>query len=174
MGREETTMVIDRSRIEEDNQIRLAWHESDLEHALDVVGRSGVDGQAVITEVARFSAAAPSWAVGTGGTRFGRFPAGGEPRDTYQKIDDIAVLNSLTGANRTVSLHVPWDDPGLGAGAAALRRHAEGLGIGFDAMNSNTFQDNPSTTGGGAVSYKFGSLANVDEPARRAAIDHNH
>jgi L-rhamnose isomerase/sugar isomerase len=167
-------MAIDRTRIEEENHIRLSWHESDLAHAVDVVGRSGVDGEAVIAEVARFSAAAPSWAVGTGGTRFGRFPGGGEPRDTYEKIDDIATLNSLTGGNRTVSLHVPWDDPGLGAGAAALRRHAEELGIGFDAMNSNTFQDNPSTTNDGSVSYKFGSLANVDDGARRAAVEHNH
>ncbi|HKE76374.1 MAG TPA: TIM barrel protein [Acidimicrobiales bacterium] len=167
-------MTIDRSRIEEDNQIRLAWHESDLAHTLDVVGRAGGDGEAVAAEVARFSAAAPSWAVGTGGTRFGRFPGGGEPRDTLEKIDDVAALNALTGANRSVSLHVPWDDPGLGEGAAALRRHAEERGIAFDAMNSNTFQDNPSTTRDGAVSYKFGSLANVDEGARRAAIEHNH
>ncbi len=167
-------MTIDRSRIDEDNEIRLAWHESDLAHTLDVVARTGVDGEAVVAEVARFSAAAPSWAVGTGGTRFGRFPGGGEPRDTVEKIDDVAALNALTGANRSVSLHVPWDDPGLGAGAAALRRHAEERGIAFDAMNSNTFQDNPSTTRDGAVSYKFGSLANVDEGARRAAIEHNH
>jgi L-rhamnose isomerase / sugar isomerase len=167
-------MTIDRSRIDEENQIRLAWHESDLGHTLDVVARSGVDGGAVVAEVARFSAAAPSWAVGTGGTRFGRFPGGGEPRDTIEKIDDVAALNALTGANRSVSLHVPWDDPGPGAGAAALRRHAEERGIAFDAMNSNTFQDNPSTTRDGAVSYKFGSLANVDEGARRAAIEHNH
>ncbi len=167
-------MTIERSRIDEENEIRLAWHESDLAHALDVVGRSGVDGEAVVAEVARLSVAAPSWAVGTGGTRFGRFPGGGEPRDTLDKIDDIAALNALTGANRTVSLHVPWDDPGPGSGAAALRRHAEERGIGFDAMNSNTFQDNPSTTRDGAVSYKFGSLANVDEGARRAAIEHNH
>ena len=167
-------MTIDRSRIDEDNEIRLAWHESDLAHALDVIGRAGVDGEAVVAEVARFSAAAPSWAVGTGGTRFGRFPGGGEPRDTIEKIDDVAALNALTGANRSVSLHVPWDDPGAGAGAAALRRHAEERGIAFDAMNSNTFQDNPSTTRDGAVSYKFGSLANVDEGARRAAIEHNH
>jgi L-rhamnose isomerase/sugar isomerase len=124
--------------------------------------------------VARFSAAAPSWAVGTGGTRFGRFPGGGEPRDTIEKIDDVAALNALTGANRSVSLHVPWDDPGPGPGATALRRHADERGIAFDAMNSNTFQDNPSTTRDGAVSYKFGSLANVDEGARRAAIEHNH
>jgi L-rhamnose isomerase/sugar isomerase len=167
-------MTIDRSRIDEDNEIRLAWHTSDLAHTLDVVARAGVDGEGVVAEVARFSAAAPSWAVGTGGTRFGRFPGGGEPRDTIEKIDDVAALNALTGANRSVSLHVPWDDPGLGAGAAALRRHTEERGIAFDAMNSNTFQDNPSTTRDGAVSYKFGSLANVDEGARRAAIEHNH
>jgi L-rhamnose isomerase / sugar isomerase len=167
-------MTIDRSRIEEENELRLAWHESDLAHALDVAGRAGVEGEAVVAEVARFSAAAPSWAVGTGGTRFGRFPGGGEPRDTFEKIDDVAALNALTGANRTVSLHVPWDDPGLGEGAAELRRHAAGRDIGFDAMNSNTFQDNPSTTRDGALSYKFGSLANTDEAVRRAAIDHNH
>jgi L-rhamnose isomerase/sugar isomerase len=165
-------MEIERSRIDEENELRLAWHESDLTHALDVVGRSGVDAEAVVGEVARFSAAAPSWAVGTGGTRFGRFPGGGEPRDTYEKIDDIAAVNALTGANRTVSLHVPWDDPG--DEAPALRRHAAERRIGFDAMNSNTFQDNPSTTRDGAVSYKFGSLANVDEGTRQAAIEHNH
>jgi L-rhamnose isomerase / sugar isomerase len=167
-------MTIDRSRIGEENELRLAWHGSDLAHTLDVVGRAGVDGEAVVAEVARFSAAAPSWAVGTGGTRFGRFPGGGEPRDTFEKIDDVAALNALTGANRTVSLHVPWDDPGLGEGAAELRRHAADRGVGFDAMNSNTFQDNPSTTRDGAVSYKFGSLANTDEAVRKAAIDHNH
>jgi len=167
-------MTIDRSRIDEENELRLAWHESDLAHALDVVGRAGVDAEAVVAEVARFSAAAPSWAVGTGGTRFGRFPGGGEPRDTFEKIDDVAALNALTGANRTVSLHVPWDDPGLGEGAAELRRHAAERDVGFDAMNSNTFQDNPSTTRDGAVSYKFGSLANTHEAVRRAAIDHNH
>src|SRR5919106_1950455 len=167
--------MFDRSRITqtiaEENELRRAWHEPDLAHALDVVGRAGIDGEAVIAEVARLSIAAPSWAVGTGGTRFGRFPGGGEPRDTYEKIDDIAAVNALTGANRTVSLHVPWDDPG--DEAPTLRRHTAERGIGFDAMNSNTFQDNPSTTDGGKVSYKFGSLANVDPAVREAAIEHN-
>jgi L-rhamnose isomerase/sugar isomerase len=166
--------MIEASRIQEENELRRAWHDPDLAHVLDVVGRTGVDGEAVVAEVARFAVAAPSWAVGTGGTRFGRFPGGGEPRDTYEKIDDVAALHALTGANPTVSLHVPWDDPGLGDGAAALRQHAEERGIGFDAMNSNTFQDNPSTTGDGAVSYKFGSLANTDAAVRTAAVEHNH
>src|SRR4029450_13947280 len=119
-------MTIDRSRIEEENQIRLSWHEAAPAPPVDVVGRSGVDGEAVTVEVARFSAAAPSWAVGTGGTRFGRFPGGGEPRSTEEKIDDVAALHAVTGANRTVSLHVPWDDPD---DPAALRRYAADRGI---------------------------------------------
>lgn len=160
-----------KERIAEENELRLAWHESDLAHALDVVGRSGLDGEAVVAELARFSVAAPSWAVGTGGTRFGRFPIGGEPRTTVEKIDDVAALNALTGANRSISLHVPWDDPG--DEAEALRAHADSVGLSFDAMNSNTFQDNPSTTDDGAVSYKFGSLCSTDAAVRAAAIDHN-
>src|SRR5918992_6282905 len=100
-------MIIDparmRDRIAEENELRRSWHEPDLAHALDVVGRSGVDAEAVVAELARFSVAAPSWAVGTGGTRFGRFPRGGEPRTTEEKIDDVAALHALTAANRTVS-----------------------------------------------------------------------
>lgn len=165
-------MTIDVARVAEENELRAAWHVGDLAHALEVVGRSGLDGEAIVAELARFSVAAPSWAVGTGGTRFGRFPIGGEPRTTAEKVDDVAALNALTGANRSISLHVPWDDPG--DDAAALRAHAESAGLWFDAMNSNTFQDNPSTTEGGAVSYKFGSLCSTDVAVQRAAIDHNH
>jgi L-rhamnose isomerase/sugar isomerase len=162
-----------RERIAEENELRRSWHEPDLAHAADVVGRTGIDADAVVAEVARFSVAAPSWAVGTGGTRFGRFPIGGEPRTTNEKVDDVAALNALTGANRTISLHVPWDDPGDEAGARALRDYAAERGIGFDAMNSNTFQDNPSTTRDGEVSYKFGSLCHTDPAVRAAAVDHN-
>jgi L-rhamnose isomerase/sugar isomerase len=39
-------------------------------------------------------------------------------------------------------------------------------------MNSNTFQDNPTTTGAG-VSYKFGSLAHSDPDVRKRALEHN-
>jgi L-rhamnose isomerase/sugar isomerase len=40
-------------------------------------------------------------------------------------------------------------------------------------MNSNTFQNNPSTTNGGEISYKFGSLAHSDPRVRELAIEHN-
>jgi L-rhamnose isomerase/sugar isomerase len=162
--------MVDRSRVAEENELRRSWHEPDLAHAFEMVERSGLDPDAVVVEVGSFSAGAPSWAMGTGATRFGRFPIAGEPRCVEEKIDDIACLNALTGANRTVSLHVPWDDP---PDPVALRAYAAELGIGFDAMNSNTFQDHPSTTEGGRISYKFGSLAHTDAGVRRAAIDHN-
>ena len=162
--------VIDEGRIAAANAEVEAAHQRDLEHVTEVLARDGIDAARVVDTLASFSVAAPSWAVGTGGTRFGRFPGGGEPRTTEEKIDDVAALNDLTRANRSISLHVPWDDPEDPAG---LREHAESRGIAFDAMNSNTFQDNPSTTRDGEISYKFGSLGNVDEGARKAAVEHN-
>jgi L-rhamnose isomerase/sugar isomerase len=162
--------VIPLELIAEANKRLGARQDRDLEHALAVTADVGIDAEDVIVEIARFSVAAPSWAVGTGGTRFGRFPVGGEPRNTFEKVDDVAALNALTGANRSISLHVPWDDPD---DPIALREYARQRGLTFDAMNSNTFQDNLSTTENGRVTYKFGSLANTDEGARKAAIEHN-
>ncbi len=158
---------LEPSRIQEAGAAALPRHESDLAHLSD---RLGARAESVIVGLQGFSVAAPSWAVGTGSTRFGRFPGGGEPGTTEEKIDDVAALHALTGANRTISLHVPWDDP---KDPAALRRYAAERGIGFDAMNSNTFQNNPSTTGDGAISYKFGSLASTDGQVRKAAVEHN-
>lgn len=152
------------------NATALADHTQDLGHVVDLLGRSHLDAEAIIDRLRTFNVAAPSWALGTGGTRFGRFPRGGEPRTTEEKIDDIAVLHALTRANAAVSLHVPWDNPSDPAG---LRQYAEAAGISFDAMNSNTFQDNASTTRNGEITYKFGSLANTDSGARKAAIEHN-
>src|SRR5687768_14649998 len=159
-------MGITREQIASFEADRVAEHERALSRARDSIDNA----EPIIQQVAAFSVAAPSWAVGTGGTRFGRFPKGGEPRTTEEKIDDVAVLNALTGANRSISLHVPWDEPD---DPQALKAYAHDRGLTFDAMNSNTFQDNPSTTGGGAISYKFGSLSASSADARKHAIEHN-
>lgn len=155
------------------NAAEAEWrdrHLADFAACAERLDRWGVEVEPVVAEIQRFSVAAPSWAVGTGGTRFGRFPTGGEPRTTEEKLDDIAALDAVTGANRSVSLHVPWDDPD---DAGALRHYADELGLRFDAMNSNTFQDNPTTTGDGEISYKFGSLAHASPDVRKRAIEHN-
>jgi len=163
--------MIDQDQIAELNQPLLTDHDRDLAELVVRIGRGGrTDPEGVVGTLAELSVAAPSWALGTGGTRFGRFPVGGEPRTTVEKIDDVAALRALMGTTRSISLHVPWDDP---ADPEGLREYAAGQGIGFDAMNSNTFQDNPSTTNDGKVSYKFGSLANADPATREAAVEHN-
>jgi L-rhamnose isomerase/sugar isomerase len=163
--------MIEQERISDLNRDLSSALESDVGHLTEHLARRGGSSAAEVTEaLAAFQVAAPSWAVGTGGTRFGRFPIGGEPRTTEEKIDDVAVLNSLTASNGAISLHVPWDDPEDPEG---LREYATERAIGFDAMNSNTFQDNPSTTDDGKLSYKFGSLANSDPAVREVAVEHN-
>jgi L-rhamnose isomerase/sugar isomerase len=164
------TVRIDAGRMRSDDDALAGDHDADLDRVREQLARYRIDAEVVIDTVARLSVGVPSWALGTGGTRFGRFPLGGEPRTIEEKIDDVAALNVLTGANRTVSLHVPWDQP---ADPRALREHAASCGLGFDAMNSNTFQDNPSTTGDGSVSFKFGSLAHTDRAVRKLAVEHN-
>ena len=159
-----------RERVEALNAPLTADHERDLACLVDTLDRRGVDAEPVVAALAAFGVAAPSWALGTGGTRFGRFPVGGEPRTPQEKVDDVAVLHALTRANPSVSLHVPWDDPD---DPAALREHAAARGVAFDAMNSNTFQDDPRTTRGGAVTYRFGSMAAADDATRKAAVEHN-
>jgi L-rhamnose isomerase/sugar isomerase len=109
--------------------------------------------------------AIPSWGVGTGGTRFARFPGAGEPRDIFDKIEDCAAISQLTQATPTVSLHIPWDK----ADPNRLKQAASRFGLRFDAMNSNTFSDARDQT----LSYKFGSLSHADAGTRRQAVEHN-
>jgi L-rhamnose isomerase / sugar isomerase len=144
----------------------LRNHERDLGSLTERLERRAVQVEGVIAAVQAFSVAVPSWAFGTGGTRFGRFPGPGEPRTLEEKLEDAAVVHRLTGGTPRVSLHIPWDEP---EDPPALRELAQSLGIGFDAVNSNTFQDQP----GQARSYKFGSFSHPDRTVRAQAVEHN-
>ena len=88
----------------------------------------------IAAAVADFRVAMPSWGVGTGGTRFARFPGPGEPRNVFEKLEDCAVVHSLTCAHAAVSLHIPWDQHRRHAGAAAQRAHGAGPGIRCDEL----------------------------------------
>jgi L-rhamnose isomerase/sugar isomerase len=141
-----------------------------LEDEYDSLGRSlarrGIAIDAVKEKVKAFGVAVPSWGVGVGGTRFARFPIPGEPTGIFEKLEDCAVIQSLGRATPTVSPHFPWDRTG---DYAELKDHAGRLGLAFDAVNSNTFQDQPSQ----AHSYKFGSLTHPDAAVRDQAVAHN-
>lgn len=122
--------------------------------------------ESILRKLIDFQVAIPSWALGTGGTRFARFAGGGEPRNLEEKIEDIGLLHALNKSSGGISLHIPWDIP---ENASHIKALAAEHGLRFDAMNSNTFQDQP----GQQYSYKFGSMQHVNKAIRKQAIEHN-
>ncbi|MCX5481127.1 L-rhamnose catabolism isomerase [Kaistia geumhonensis] len=160
-----TDLPISEAIVAENNKAAEAALANDYSALGEQLDRRGIDIDAVTRKVASFGVAIPSWGVGTGGTRFARFAGPGEPRGIFDKLDDCAVIQQLTRATPTVSLHIPWDK----ADPVAIKAKGDALGLGFDAMNSNTFSDAKDQ----ALSYKFGSLSHTDKAVRQQAIEHN-
>lgn len=165
MAMAETTLIAPE-RIAAENDRALAAHRADLDALAGQLARRGLDCEALVAAAAGYEVALPSWGTGTGGTRFARFPGAGEPRGILDKLDDCAVVHELVACTPRVSLHIPWDRPD---DPEALRAYAASRGLGFDAMNSNTFSD----MAGQALSYKFGSLSHTDPAVRAQAVAHN-
>ena len=155
-------MQLSKQTIQDLNQQYAAGHKKQFDLATEGMN----DLQTLLQKLIAFQVAIPSWALGTGGTRFGRFPGGGEPRSLEEKITDVGLLHALNQSSGAISLHIPWDIP---SDANAIRSLAAQYGLKFDAVNSNTFQDQATQP----LSYKFGSLQHVDAAVRRQAIDHN-
>jgi L-rhamnose isomerase/sugar isomerase len=155
-------MQLEKYKIDEHNNSLLEKHRQQFDYV--AAGVPNLDK--VLALLGEFQIAIPSWALGTGGTRFGRFSGGGEPRQLEEKIEDVGLLHALNRSSGAISLHIPWDIP---SNPQAVRALAAQFGLRFDAMNSNTFQDQP----GQQHSYKFGSLQHTDKAVRRQAIEHN-
>lgn len=152
--------------IAEQNARDYAALEEDYDALGRKLARGAIDIEAVKERVAAFSVAVPSWGAGRGGTRFAKFPIPGEPTNIHEKLEDCAVINQLCRITPRVSPHFPWDKV---SDYAALREEAASLGLGFDAVNSNTFQDQP----GQAQTYATGSLSSTVEATRQQAVEHN-
>ena len=155
-------MLIEKYKIGEFNHEQLPEHRRQFDFLTSTFNISDT----VLQKLVDFQIAIPSWALGTGGTRFGRFSGGGEPRNLEEKMEDVGLLHALNRSSGAISLHIPWDIP---ENSASIKAMAAQLGLRFDAVNSNTFQDQP----GQEHSYKFGSMQHVDKAVRQQAIDHN-
>jgi L-rhamnose isomerase/sugar isomerase len=155
-------MQLEKYKLDELNQAALQQHQQKFAVLANEI--KNVDG--ILQQLIDFQIAIPSWALGTGGTRFGRFSGGGEPRSLEEKIEDVGLLHALNKSSGAISLHIPWDIP---ENAANIKALAAQHGLRFDAMNSNTFQDQPAQQ----LSYKFGSMQHTDKAVRKQAIEHN-
>ena len=155
-------MQVSKEKIREYNQYLLKEHQRKFQFI-----SSGLkNAEDMLKKLIEFQVAIPSWALGSGGTRFGRFSIGGEPRNLEEKIEDIGLLHALNRASGAISLHIPWDIP---SNASDIKSLAAQNNLRFDAMNSNTFQDQPDQR----LSYKYGSMQHVDKEVRKQAIEHN-
>jgi len=152
--------------IQDHNKTLEADHQFKLAYITELLDRKGIDAQSIIEKIKAFQVAIPSWALGTGGTRFGRFPNGGEPRNLEEKIEDVGLIHQLNGSSNSISLHIPWDIP---SDANAVKQLLKEHSLTIDSVNSNTFQDQKDQS----YSYKFGSLSHSQTNSRNLAIDHN-
>lgn len=160
------TFEIKQDYVAEQNKAKSDWLAQDFDYLSRKLRRRNVDIESLVEKARKLKVAVPSWGVGTGGTRFARFPGAGEPRGIFEKLEDCSTINQLVRTTSAVSLHIPWDkEDDLSSLVAAARRY----GLEFDAINSNTFQDQP----GQERSYKFGSLSHEDVATRKQAIEHN-
>lgn len=159
-------MIIEKSSIAAYNAKYEAEHAKKFNFFSQLLADEGKDVTGILEQIKSFQVAIPSWALGTGGTRFGRFSGGGEPRSLEEKIEDVGLLHALNRASGAISLHIPWDIP---EDAQKIRFLATSFGLQFDAVNSNTFQDQPNQ----ANSYKFGSLSHTYATVRKQAVNHN-
>ena len=155
-------MRLEKYLIDDHNHQNINEHQKGLAYLASCIN----DIESIVTKLTAFQIAIPSWALGTGGTRFGRFSGGGEPRNLEEKLEDVGFINALNKSSNAISLHIPWDIP---QNAPHIKAVAAQLGLRFDAVNSNTFQDQAHQQ----YSYKYGSLHHVEAAVRKQAIAHN-
>jgi L-rhamnose isomerase/sugar isomerase len=148
------------------NKNSLKNHIENFDFLANKLSKKGHNVSDIVSKLSELQVAIPSWALGAGGTRFGRFSFYGEPSNLEQKLEDVGVLHSLTQTAGAVSLHIPWDIP---SDYNAIIEQADALNIKFDSVNSNTFQDQKYAI----ETYKYGSLSNTSQAVREQAIQHN-
>jgi len=132
--------------------------------------KKGIDVEEVRRKIEKFEVEVPSWVFGAfGGGRFSGYTPPGAARNIFEKFDDAALVNRLTGATPRVSIHVGWDDPDEAPfdeiqadSFRKLRDYARKLGLGIGAVNPTYFLEGT----------QFGSLSSNDPETRKRLIEH--
>src|SRR5690348_2615286 len=95
------------------------------------VAERGGDIEAIKEALKNQRIETPSWGYGNSGTRFGVFAQAGVPRNPFEKFEDAAIVNQVTGICPSVAIHIPWDKV---PDYKALQAHAEHLGVQIGAI----------------------------------------
>ena len=87
-------MKIQKDQISDYNKKEIEGHNENFDFLANKLSKQGHNVNDIVSRLAKFQVAIPSWALGAGGTRFGRFGFYGEPSNLEQKIDDIGILQA--------------------------------------------------------------------------------
>jgi len=132
--------------------------------------KKGIDVTEVKKKIEEFTVEVPSWVFGAfGGGRFSGYTPPGAARNIFEKFEDAALVNRLTGATPRVSIHVGWDDPDEAPfdriqvdSFRKLRDYAQRLGLSIGSVNPTYFLEGT----------QFGSLSANDPETRQRLIEH--
>lgn len=138
----------------------MADNDKEYELLAGAVVERGFDLAAIERALAAFTVETPSWGYGDSGTRFAVFQQPGRPRNVFERVEDAAEVQRLTGAASSVALHFPWDQTD---DYSELRAHIEGHALRVGAVNPNLFQD---------PDYRLGSITHADAAVRAKALAH--
>ncbi|MBS7614914.1 L-rhamnose isomerase [Candidatus Bathyarchaeota archaeon] len=134
------------------------------------LAEKGIDIEQVKDKISKFTVEIPSWIFGAfGGGRFSGYVPPGAARNVFEKFNDAAIVNKLTGATPKVSIHLGWDDPDRAPfdeieadSFKKLRDYAQSLGLGIGTVSPTYFLEGTH----------YGSLSAYNEKTRRRLIEH--
>ena len=99
--------MLSEAHIQQENDQRLRALDEDFQSLKRQLARRGVDADALVRRAMDFRVAVPSWGVGAGGTRFGRFGFPGEPRTIFEKLEDCHAILKLVRVTPAVVFSRP-------------------------------------------------------------------
>ncbi|MEJ2618141.1 MAG: L-rhamnose isomerase [Ignavibacteriaceae bacterium] len=143
-----------------EKQIEYGLESLNLEFGKEAVNKA-------VKAIEEFQVEVPSWIFGKfGGGRFGDYMPPGFATNIYEKLDDAAIVNELTGASEQIATHTLWDFSkdelsGYYDIAVEVKKAAESRGLKLGSINPTYFLKGSHT----------GSLSSYDDKIRERYIE---
>ena len=143
-----------------EKQIEYGIESLSLEFGKEVVDNA-------VKAVEEFKVEVPSWIFGKfGGGRFGDYMPPGFATNIYEKLDDAAIVNKMTGVSEQIATHTLWDfsNDGMEGSydiAVEVKNAAESRGLKLGSINPTYFLKGSHT----------GSLSSYNEKVRERYIE---
>ena len=100
----------------------------------DSLEKQTLDIEAILEKIQQFTVETPSWGYGDSGTRFKVFHWPGAASTLYEKLDDAAQVQRVTGICPSVAIHLPCPKED---GWQAAKEYARVLGLRIGAIKPN-------------------------------------